>query len=90
MLHTRIARFDVMATVTLFRNLGLELNTVLGDLLVRDNGGCFLHFKMCMLRELKYVCFLFLILHELPFASCFCLFTPATELEVSFAVMVGA
>ena len=26
MLHTRIARFDVMDTVALFGNLGLELN----------------------------------------------------------------
>ena len=27
MLHARIARFDVMGTVALFKNLGLELNT---------------------------------------------------------------
>ena len=27
MLHARIARFDVMATVALFGNLGWELNT---------------------------------------------------------------
>ena len=27
MLHARIARFDVMGTVALFGNLGLELNT---------------------------------------------------------------
>ena len=30
MLHARIARFDVIATVALFRNLGWELNTRYG------------------------------------------------------------
>ena len=29
MLHTRIARFDMMATVALFENLGWELNTLI-------------------------------------------------------------
>ena len=32
MLHARIARFDVMGIVTLFENLGLELNTPYGSM----------------------------------------------------------
>ena len=35
MLHARIARFNIMATVALFRNLGLELNTGLALFLDR-------------------------------------------------------
>ena len=37
MLHACIAKFDVMNTIALFENLGLELNTRLAEMLGEFN-----------------------------------------------------